>query len=111
MPVPRAFGRSLIGKGSQIAAAGDPESVELGSFAMPTIRRIGAARFFFYSNEGAEPAHVHVEQAGAVAKFWLEPVSLASSSRFAGHELRRLEREVSEHRREFLEAWRDFFKT
>jgi hypothetical protein len=57
---------------------------------MPTVRRIGATRFFFYSNEGTEPAHIHVEQAGALAEFWLEPVSLASSSRLRGHELRRL---------------------
>ena len=77
---------------------------------MPTIRRIGSVRFFFYSNEGAEPRHIHVEQAGAVAKFWLEPVSLASSSRLRGHELRRLERLVAEHRDEFLEAWHDFFQ-
>jgi len=76
---------------------------------MPTVRRIGSARFFFYSNEGTEPPHIHVEQAGAVAKFWLEPVSLASSSRLRGHELRHLERLVVEHRDEFLEAWHDFF--
>ena len=43
---------------------------------MPTVRRIGSARFFFYSNEGTEPPHIHAEEAGAVAKFWLEPVSL-----------------------------------
>lgn len=77
---------------------------------MPTIRRIGPARFFFYSNEGTEPPHVHVEEAGAIAKFWLEPVSLASSSRFRGHELRYLEQLVDEHRQEFLEAWHDFFQ-
>ena len=77
---------------------------------MPTVRRIGSTRFFFYSNESPEPPHNHVEQDGAVAKFWLEPVSLASSSRLRGHELRRLERLVAEHRGEFLEAWRDFFK-
>jgi len=65
---------------------------------MPTVRRIGAARFFFYSNEGTEPPHIHVEQAGALAKSWLEPVSLASSNRLRGHELRRLERLVVEHR-------------
>jgi hypothetical protein len=78
---------------------------------MPTVTWIGSARFFFYSNEGSEPPHIHVEQTGAVAKFWLEPVSLAFSRRFGGHELRRLEREVTEHRREFLEAWREYFKT
>ena len=77
---------------------------------MPTVRWIGSARFFFYSNEGTEPPHIHVEQAEAVAKFWLEPVSLASSIRFRGHELRRLERLVAERRQEFLEAWHDFFQ-
>jgi hypothetical protein len=76
---------------------------------MPTVLRIGPARFFFFSNEGTEPAHIHVEQAGALAKFWLDPVSLASSSRFRGHELRHLERLVCEHHQEFLEAWHDFF--
>jgi len=76
---------------------------------MPTVLRIGPARFFFYSNEGSEPPHIHVERAGAVAKFWLEPVSLASSSRLSAHELRRLERQVNEHRLMFLEAWHDYF--
>jgi len=56
----------------------------------PTVRRIGSARFFFYSNDAAEPAHIHVEQTGSVAKF-------------------RLERLVARHRQEFLEAWHDFF--
>jgi hypothetical protein len=77
---------------------------------MPTVRRIGSARFFFYSNEGAEPPHIHVEQGGATAKFWLEPVSLASSNRFRGHELRGLERIVTEHQHEFLEAWHGYFQ-
>jgi len=76
---------------------------------MPTVLRIGSVRFFFYSNEGSEPPHIHIEQEGAMAKFWLEPVSLAGSSRFRGHELRRLERQVNEHRQEFLEAWHDYF--
>ncbi|MCB9877455.1 MAG: DUF4160 domain-containing protein [Planctomycetes bacterium] len=76
---------------------------------MPTVLRIGSTRFFFYSNEGAEPPHIHIEQAGALAKFWLDPVTLAASSRLSGRELRRLEQQVSEHRQEFLEAWRDYF--
>lgn len=78
---------------------------------MPTVRRVGASRFFFYSNEGSEPPHVHVEHGRRFAKFWLEPVSLASSYRLRRHELRNLERLVSEHRREFLEAWREIFRT
>jgi hypothetical protein len=78
---------------------------------VPTVLRIGASRFFFYSNEGSEPPHIHVERGQGFAKFWLEPVSLVSYGRLRGHELRHLERLVSEHRREFLEAWREFFRT
>jgi hypothetical protein len=40
---------------------------------MPTILRIAGFRFFFFSNEGEEPPHVHVERAESVAKFWLQP--------------------------------------
>jgi len=46
----------------------------------------------------------------AEAEFWLDPVSLAASSRFGGRELRRLEEQVIEHRRELLEAWHDYFR-
>ena len=78
---------------------------------MPTVLRVGSARFFFYSNEGTELPHIHVELAGALAKFWLDPVSLASSIRFSARELRRLEKQVLEHRERFLEAWHDHFGT
>jgi hypothetical protein len=82
--------------------------VEYGRW-VPTILRLGSARFFFYSNEAGEPPHIHVERAGATAKFWLDPVSLASSSRLSDHELRWLERQVEGHRERFLEAWREYF--
>jgi hypothetical protein len=36
---------------------------------MPTLGRIGPFRFFFYSNEGAEPPHIHVQQERKIAKF------------------------------------------
>ncbi len=32
--------------------------------------------FFFYSNEGQEPVHIHVRKAGGFAKFWIDPVEL-----------------------------------
>jgi hypothetical protein len=43
------------------------------------------------------------------AKFWLEPVSLARNLGFGTPELRRLERILTEHREEFLEAWNEYF--
>jgi hypothetical protein len=57
---------------------------------MPTVLRIKGYRFFFYSMEGREPPHIHVEYADFVAKFWLEPVRLASVFGFKDSELRRI---------------------
>jgi hypothetical protein len=77
---------------------------------MPTILRILGFRFFFYSLEGSEPPHVHVEHGDNVAKFWLEPVSLAEAHGFRSHELNRLRALVIEHRATFLEAWNVHFR-
>lgn len=76
---------------------------------MPTVATIGPYRFFFSSSDGSEPPHVHVEFEGRVAKFWLDPVELVKSGRVPEHELRRIEKQVIEHRTEFIEAWNDFF--
>ena len=76
---------------------------------MPTVANIGPYRFFFYSNDGDEPRHVHVRHDRKLAKFWLEPVALASSGRFSSPELRAIERIVGENQKRFLEAWNEFF--
>jgi hypothetical protein len=76
---------------------------------MPTILRHGRWRIFFYSNEGSESAHVHVESAGGTAKLWLNPVALVRSSRLKPSELREVERLVRLNRKLLLEAWDDFF--
>jgi len=79
---------------------------------MPVVFRSGGFRFFFYSNEGRprETAHVHVEQGGNEARFWLRPeISLAYNDGFNARTLRELLRLV-EANREFIEkAWDDFF--
>ena len=36
--------------------------------ALPTIARIGPFRFFFYSNEGTEPSHVHVQHESTIRR-------------------------------------------
>ncbi len=71
---------------------------------MPTILLAGNCRFFFYSLEGNEPPHVHVERGDDVAKYWLSPVELAESHGFRSHELNRLRMLVIENRSSFLEA-------
>lgn len=76
---------------------------------MPTVLRIGAYRFFFYANEGNEPVHIHIQSERSLAKFWLQPVVLASSTGFAAQELTKLHSLVREHELLFKEAWHEFF--
>jgi hypothetical protein len=76
---------------------------------MPTVLRDGPYRFFFYSGDGSEPTHIHVERDSGVAKFWLEPVRLDRSVGFTRAEVRSIGRLVGEHRQQLLEAWNAFF--
>ncbi len=76
---------------------------------VPTIRRIGPYRLYFYSSNGVEPPHVHVERDANTAKFWLEPVRVASSSGFRPVELRRLRAMIEQLKEELLEGWHEHF--
>ncbi|OAM52217.1 hypothetical protein A7981_01630 [Methylovorus sp. MM2] len=76
---------------------------------MPTVLRIGAYRFFFYANEGTEPVHIHIQLGRNLAKFWLQPVGLASSTGFAAQELTKLYGLVRENEQLFKESWHEFF--
>jgi hypothetical protein len=72
---------------------------------MPTVLSIGRYRFFFYSREGTEEPHIHVEAAENSAKYWLTPVSRASSKRFRTAELFEIEQLVFQNREKFVAAW------
>ena len=72
---------------------------------MPTVLWIDGYRFYFFSREGREPPHIHVEQAGRYAKFWLVPVVLVSNRGFRTGELSELTQLVREHRALFQEKW------
>jgi hypothetical protein len=76
----------------------------------PTVLRSGPYRFFFFSSDRPEPAHVHVSRDRKVAKFWLEPVAVASDGGFPQNELNKIAALVQEHRAALLKAWHDFFK-
>ena len=76
---------------------------------MPTILRQGPYRLFFYSGDGDEPMHVHVERDNHVAKFWLDPVRLQRSGGFRQPEIARVAEMIEEHRTEIIEAWNEYF--
>jgi len=77
----------------------------------PTVLRIGPYRLFFFSNEGLEPPHIHVERDGSLAKFWLSPVGLASSTGFGAGELRRIQRIVQNEAPRLEAAWHEYFNS
>jgi hypothetical protein len=76
---------------------------------MPTATIEGPYRFFFYSGDRDEPPHIHVEQEGMKAKFWLDPVRLQSSGGFKRSEINRILRLVEENRGYLLRSWNEFF--
>ena len=80
---------------------------------MPTVLRQGPYRFFFYSSDGDEPRHVHVERDECVAKFWLEPIRLQGRGGFRKAEISRIIEVIEEHREELVEElveeWNEYF--
>ena len=76
---------------------------------MPTLLRIGAYRFYFYSHEPNEPPHVHVDRGEATIKVWLESLEVAKSRGFRAHEIGGIVAMVEQHGTEFLEAWHGYF--
>ena len=63
----------------------------------------------FYSSDGGEPEHVHVEQEDSIAKVWLEPVRLEWSRGFNRVDLARINTLILENREFLMEAWREYF--
>ena len=76
---------------------------------MPTVLRVKGYRFFFFSLEGHEPPHIHVESAESFAKFWLGPVALAKSRGFRSGELSEIQRLIEENLVLLEERWHEHF--
>lgn len=76
---------------------------------MPTVLRIGAFRFYFYSHEPNEPPHVHVDRDSASIKVWLDPVEVARNRGFRAAEIGGILAMVMEHRVQLEEAWHEYF--
>jgi hypothetical protein len=81
--------------------------VRATGFPHAQVLRSGRFRFFFFSNEGDEPPHIHVKAAEHEAKFWLDPVSLVANYGFRSRDLNEMERLIRRHQAEFLEAWHE----
>lgn len=75
----------------------------------PTVGRSGPYRLYFYSHEGNEPPHIHVDRDDCSAKFWLQPVTLAHNLGFKPRAPGVVERMVTERQQQLLEAWYGYF--
>jgi hypothetical protein len=77
---------------------------------VPTVFRDGPYRFFFFSNEGNEPVHIHIEAGSSYAKFWLEPVVVARSIGFRPHELAECRSIIEENADKIRAKWNEHFR-
>lgn len=76
---------------------------------MPTVLRSGPYRIFFYSNEGREPPHVHVERDSSEAKFWLHEVTLAVNVGFPDREITTIIEILEQNRELLIGKWNEHF--
>ncbi len=76
---------------------------------MPTVFQTGPYSFIFFSSDQSEPIHIHVKRDRQIAKFWLNPVSLAKNRGFKKHELNRLAGLVEKNQQKLVEAWYEYF--
>ena len=76
---------------------------------MPTILRIKKYRFFFFSNEGNEFPHIHIESGENYAKFWLEDVILEKSVGYNAKEINKIREIVLENIGIIKDKWNEYF--
>ncbi len=76
---------------------------------MPTVLRLKGFRFFFFSNDINEPAHIHVESDDKYAKFWLEPVQLVKSVGYNARELSEIRNIITENIGILRRGWHEYF--
>jgi hypothetical protein len=72
---------------------------------VPAVLGLGKYRFFFFSNEGTEPRHIHVESDDNYAKFWLEPIDLAKSVGYKERELSEIRELIQDNVQLFKAKW------
>ncbi len=76
---------------------------------MPTVFTKDGFRFYFYSEEGNEPMHVHVAYGDGRAKYWLKPdVILASSIAFKAKDIKKAKQLIRSNLKYIQEKWNEF---
>ncbi len=76
---------------------------------MPTVLRIKGYRFFFFSIEGNEPVHIHVEKAESYAKFWFDPIRIVIDFGFNSKQLNEISNILEENQALIEDEWNEYF--
>ena len=77
---------------------------------MPTVLFLNGFKFFFYSNENNEPAHIHVRKGNGEGKVWLEPeAQTAWMSGFTKKEESTVWEIVTDNEQLFKNKWYEYF--
>lgn len=77
---------------------------------MPVIHRERGYRFYFNSDEGNEPAHIHIKGEKGRMKVWLKDLVITNVRGIPGHEQNKLLGIIEVKRKEFISAWNKIFK-
>lgn len=78
---------------------------------MPTVLNQDGFRFYFFSDEGNEPCHVHVKKGDGKGKIWLLP-SLDEDYYygFREQEKKKIRKIVEQHYEFLIEQWNEYFR-
>lgn len=76
---------------------------------MPTILRLDGFRFYFYSSDGHEPPHVHVEKGEGRGKYWIDPIREDYMRDFKAAEKRKASQIIEQFQEQFKQDWNEYF--
>lgn len=78
---------------------------------MPKVLAQKGFKFYFFSDEGSEPAHVHIKKGEGRGKWWLEPeLEEEYAYGFTLQERRQIKRLIFDHQAYLKEPWDEYFK-
>jgi hypothetical protein len=82
---------------------------------MPTVLYFYGWRFFFYSNEGNEPIHIHAEKGDMECKFWINEleltIKLANAFNMASDKINEVAEIIYDNLQLIINAWHNYFKS
>ncbi|HTB32084.1 MAG TPA: DUF4160 domain-containing protein [Bacteroidia bacterium] len=78
---------------------------------MPTVFYRNGFRFYFWSEEGNEPAHIHINKGNGTAKYWLAPkIECEFTYGFKLSEERYIRETIQKEYKTLIAAWNEYSK-